>query len=635
MIIIDLLSVLQSKEIYFSKTRNEVNFGIFCQKIQIMVRINAIVLKFFLSVSLLLFLFLPTTTAAIDQMPGINQSGLNVSYNSTSLTLFPNQTAVVTANVSFEGTPVNDAFFYFDTLPEYDLGEAALLIGPGFYHILFRNYSNVDVPPENYSTNLVVESVQFNSTKSTPFTLNLIRTDFQAPNLTVYEPSGNGTYSSLLPVNFTASDNVGWRQMEIRFQGEVVFSRLYVGQDSLTENFFWNRTHIQIATFFRVFPIDGNSSITIKVWDTSFNLAEYKTETDEDLKAPTIEIVRPFDGEILENREVRLEWKVEDKSGVKSIEILINGILYQSVSPGSTAIDFVLPIDENEPRNLTLGLRATDQFNNSAMETIRIEYNPGKVFSSQGFVDLITRPNLSRETFTLILGVATVLFAVLLLVTYITVFRKSKTDTENEMENFKGNWSGNIPPPPFLQILKITNPINGSDFFNKMDVLYQLESEWNQLSNSLSEKRRLKLSFLNQEIKIFSVSMFEILSEVVPDQIPRIKPLLERWQSNFKTSAQPLQKHQIHSFKEAFPKEALKDLLETKGMWNERTERLLTLFEEEWNEGFAKLEKEASVYEILNFKAEFAAELYLSLLFISEFNEKLIPYFEKITRSLG
>ncbi len=567
----------------------------------------------------------------------IQQNTLSLTLNTTSLSLYPNETRVVEENVTFNGSPVNDAFFYFDTLPEYDLGESAILIAPGQYNVLFRNYSNSKIPPDNYSTNLVVESSEFNATASVPFIFHLIKTDSEAPVLTVYQPIGNSSYSTLLPVNFTASDNVGWRQVEVSFQGNVVFSRLYVGQEFPTPDFFWNKTHIQIATFFRIFPQDGPSTISIRVWDTSFNLAEYSTESTDDLLAPSIEIIRPYDGQVLETRQLTVEWEVTDKSGISSLELLVNDIPFQELSRGTNSADVILPIAEGVSINLTVGIRARDPFNNTRIETIRVEYNPHKFSTDQNIVEAIRNPSLSREQLRLIMLISSIIFVILLGITLMALFYKPKEDGDEEKKDkLKGEWSWNIPNPPLLQILRTITPGEKHAFLQDLEMMFQLENEWETMKTNLENKKKLKRNELFNTIVIFSQRILDKLMEKYPEKKALVKFHLGRWTSFFETIPQLVSPDQVHSFKGNFPMEALTNLLETKSALTEKTERLLKIFEEEWNEAYKQFETQStSLEEILFFRQEFAAELYLAIQFILNFDKTTVDMTERIMRSIS
>ncbi len=573
-------------------------------------------------------------TPEMSESLKLQQQTLTVTYNSTSITIFPNETKVIEANVSFGGTPVNDAIFYLKDLTGYDLGEAAILISPGFYQVVFRNYSNLQIPPDNYSTELVVESDEFNANASTPFTFNLIRTDVTAPLLTVYQPVGNQSYTDLLPVNFTARDDVGWRLVEVSFQGVVIFSRLYVGQDSPTPNFFWNKTHIQIATFIRVHPIDGDSTIRISVWDTSFNVAEYTTEAADDLKAPSIQILKPFDGEVLEDRNIVVEWAVEDKSGVSRVEILINGIAYQDVT-GQNRVELLLPIEEGMPRNLTLAIRALDLFNNTAVVTIRLEYNPGKFATDKNLVDQIFRPNLGRDVINLILVMATVTFLALLVLVYVLMIRKPIEEDEME-QKLKGRWQGRIINPPFLQILRTITDADTGNFREALEFFYGLEKEWEEIHASLSSKRKLKREVLANSVAEFSEYILNQIGDKFPQAKPSAERLLDKWKDYFNTFPRPAPVQHINSMTEKFPKNTLMELLQTHGVLNTRLEDLLTIFEEEWKESIQELsDTHSSIDELLAFRGEFVAELYLALTFLLNYDTRISKQLDRAINAIG
>ena len=93
---------------------------------------------------------------------------------------------------------------------------------------------------------------------------------------------------------------------------------------------------------------------------------------------------------------------------------------------------------------------------------------------------------------------------------------------------------------------------------------------------------------------------------------------------------------QVRSFKGSFPKESLLNLLETKSVLNEKTERLIRTFEKEWEETFSGFEKQpVSIEEILAFRQEFSAELYLALQYVLNFDQSAENLLDRILRSIS
>ncbi len=155
--------------------------------------------------------------------------------------------------------------------------------------------------------------------------------DTQAPTISITSPSNSATVSGLVPVNLSASDNVGVTRVELRVNGTTVAL-----DTSSPFAFSWDSTGVANGTATLVahaFDAAGNTTASSPVAVNVANVTPPPPSADT--TAPTVKIVSPVAGSV--SGSVNITINASDNSGAAGIQLAlyIDGALKAS-GTGST-----------------------------------------------------------------------------------------------------------------------------------------------------------------------------------------------------------------------------------------------------------------------------------------------------------
>ena len=136
--------------------------------------------------------------------------------------------------------------------------------------------------------------------------------DTTAPTVSIGSPSAGGTVSGLVPVDVTATDNVGVTRVELWVNGA-----LYASDIASPYGFSWDTTTLQ----------DGSNSLQAKAYDAAGNMGASSSLTltvANDTIAPTVTISSPSNGAVVSG-SVAINVSASDNKKVAQISLLIDG----------------------------------------------------------------------------------------------------------------------------------------------------------------------------------------------------------------------------------------------------------------------------------------------------------------------
>ena len=144
--------------------------------------------------------------------------------------------------------------------------------------------------------------------------------DTQAPTVAISSPTG-GTVSGIVPVNVSASDNVGVTRVDLLVNGTLLAT-----DTTSPYSFSWDSTTVADggATLVgRAYDAAGNSKNSTTV---SLNVANSVTVTSSDTIAPNVIISNPGDGTKVSG-QVTIRAAGSDNVGIASLSLYVDGVL--------------------------------------------------------------------------------------------------------------------------------------------------------------------------------------------------------------------------------------------------------------------------------------------------------------------
>lgn len=156
--------------------------------------------------------------------------------------------------------------------------------------------------------------------------------DTQAPSALIVSPIADSTVSGLVPVNVSASDNVGVARVELKVNGNTVAT-----DDQAPFAFSWDSTSVVSGmASLNAVAIDaaGNQGKSATV---SVNVSNATVSTTQDTEAPKVSIVNPVPGKVSGTVSVSVE--ASDNAGASGIKqsLYIDGKLHVTTTGTSLA----------------------------------------------------------------------------------------------------------------------------------------------------------------------------------------------------------------------------------------------------------------------------------------------------------
>lgn len=190
--------------------------------------------------------------------------------------------------------------------------------------------------------------------------------DTTAPKATISAPLGSSTVSGLVPVNVSASDNVGVTKVELRVNGALLAT-----DTSSPFAFSWDSTKVANGSASLVataYDAAGNkaSSATVTV-----NVANATTVNAADTTPPTVAIVSPTLSTLTGN-SVTVSTSASDNAGAAGItqSLYIDGKLVKTVTGG--ALSYNWNIRKVKAGTHTLQVAARDAAGNTSSATRQV-----------------------------------------------------------------------------------------------------------------------------------------------------------------------------------------------------------------------------------------------------------------------
>lgn len=194
-----------------------------------------------------------------------------------------------------------------------------------------------------------------------------IKTDTQAPTVSITNPSGGSTVSGLATVDASASDNVGVSKVELWVNGSLVAT-----DTTSPFAFSWDTTK----------AANGSASLAAKAFDAAGNAAtsttvtvnvSNSTTTTTDTIPPTTGITNPTNGAKVPAGTIKVQASASDNSGVSGLTmaLFINGRQVAS-SSGTGTIDYGWNTRRLKSGTYTLTLTARDAAANTSSHSISV-----------------------------------------------------------------------------------------------------------------------------------------------------------------------------------------------------------------------------------------------------------------------
>jgi chitinase len=164
-------------------------------------------------------------------------------------------------------------------------------------------------------------------TSTLTVTVNNVVLDTAAPVATISSPASGATVSGVVNVAFSGSDNVGVSSVELYIDGSLATT-----VSAASGSFTWDTSIVA----------NGSHTLQARAYDAAGNvgasaiLSVTVNNVAPDTTAPSVQITSPTSGTKI-SKNVKVTVAANDNVGVASIELYIDGKLYQSVA-GSSAI---------------------------------------------------------------------------------------------------------------------------------------------------------------------------------------------------------------------------------------------------------------------------------------------------------
>jgi thermitase len=186
--------------------------------------------------------------------------------------------------------------------------------------------------------------------------------DTQDPSVTISAPYANSSVSGIVPVNLSASDNVGVTKVELRVNGALAAT-----DTASPFAFSWDSTKSAngMATFTAVaYDAAGNSTTSAPV---AVNVANTTaTAPTTDTTAPVVNIVSPGSGQLKRKGGVTISTSASDNLGEAGItqSLYIDDVLQTKVIGGS--LSYSWNVGKVSPGSHTIKVVAVDKSNNAS-----------------------------------------------------------------------------------------------------------------------------------------------------------------------------------------------------------------------------------------------------------------------------
>lgn len=189
-------------------------------------------------------------------------------------------------------------------------------------------------------------------------------TDVQAPSVAITAPTG-GTVSGIVPINVTASDNVGVSRVDLLVSGTLLASDI-----SAPYAFSWDSTALAGSTaslVARAYDAAGNSASSAAVTVT---VASVGGPAPTDTTPPTVTITSPGNSSTVSGM-VTVNVKGSDNVGISSLSLSLDG---KVVSTGnSTSLSYKWNTRKAASGTHTISAIAKDKSGNQSSTAIQVK----------------------------------------------------------------------------------------------------------------------------------------------------------------------------------------------------------------------------------------------------------------------
>jgi thermitase len=188
--------------------------------------------------------------------------------------------------------------------------------------------------------------------------------DVQAPSVAISSPTG-GTVSGIVPINVSASDNVGVSRVDLLVSGTLLASDI-----SAPYAFSWNSTALagsSASLVARAYDAAGNATSSTAV---IVAVAGTVTPPPPDTTAPTVTITNPGNGSVV-NGLITVSAKAGDNVGVASLSLYLDGAMMSTGN--SSSVSFKWNTRKAASGTHTISATAKDASGNQTSTTIQVK----------------------------------------------------------------------------------------------------------------------------------------------------------------------------------------------------------------------------------------------------------------------
>jgi len=305
--------------------------------------------------------------------------------STTSVTVNSGDPFELYINVKENDNPVTGVFFNFEGIP-LNIGENQLSFGNGTYLINASSALTQGTEPGNYSGSLVA-SLSGTEVARSNFNLSIIRVDIIAPSMTITNPTGTDISSDTLDLALIATDNIGWRSLEVKSNEVSLYYLLNSGYNVTQQHFTYNMTYLElnININLRLSNTSLSDHLVVELLDTSYNNRTVVFNLIGDYIAPIISFTSHQDNEVIHSLDFDLSWDITDDSAIKSQNLTIFGTTEVQQLAGSVRSTTIkLSLATGVTRVLRITLSVEDTAGNIASKELIIQYIPDEGGAGNG-----------------------------------------------------------------------------------------------------------------------------------------------------------------------------------------------------------------------------------------------------------
>lgn len=283
----------------------------------------------------------------------------------------------ITVTLLLDSSPVDNAYFQFEN-GIIDIAESQYYIGSGQYNLVITIITSKDIPPGIHQTVLIGKH-NGNEVKQS-IQLIITSSDIDKPSLNIISPTNLENFNlTIFKIQLEIEDNVEWRDLNITIGNLnlVYYKRAQVSFNNSI--IYYNQTYLYYENWIDLRDLKNieDQSMSIIARDLSFNEAIIGTTLIGDYTKPSARWISHQENQIIDSRNITLEWEAKDNSNIHSQVLKLNGIEFLTANKkliaSQRSVNIFIPISASSILEFTLIV--TDSFGNWVEIRIKIIYN--------------------------------------------------------------------------------------------------------------------------------------------------------------------------------------------------------------------------------------------------------------------